>query len=98
MHDTPTYWTWGNMKDRCSNPNNPKWRWYGGRGISVCDRWRESFENFLADMGARPADTSIDRIDPEGDYEPGNCRWADWATQCSWPHKRKPYELFAKGA
>jgi hypothetical protein len=69
------------MKARCTNPKSPKFRYYGGRGITVCDRWSTSFEAFLADMGDRPPGKSIDRINNDGNYEPGNCRWATQSEQ-----------------
>lgn len=73
---TGAYKSWGAMMGRCSNPNHKGFKHYGGRGITVCERWR-SFENFLADMGERPEGKSIDRFpNRDGNYEPGNCRWA----------------------
>lgn len=75
------YVSWNMLTQRCTNPRNHGWKNYGGRGIRVCDRWLNSFEAFYADMGPRPPKTSIDRIDPNGNYEPGNCRWADAQTQ-----------------
>jgi hypothetical protein len=78
------YRTWARMKNRCTNPNHTAYPHYGGRGIAVCDRWMGSFEDFLEDMGRRPTPQhSIDRIDNDGDYEPGNCRWATKTEQSS---------------
>lgn len=75
---TPEYMIWGTMIQRCENPKNKKYAEYGGRGISVCSRWRKSFADFLADMGERPSsDYQLDRYpNNDGNYEPGNCRWA----------------------
>ena len=75
---SPTHRTWSHMLSRCRHAN----RFYGGRGIIVCERWK-SFPNFLSDMGLRPDGKSIDRININGNYEPGNCRWVTQREQCS---------------
>lgn len=74
------YRSWIAMHQRCGNPKAQHYRLYGGRGIKVCERWK-SFENFFADLGERPRGLTLDRKDPEGNYEPSNCRWATWSEQ-----------------
>ena len=70
------YWVWSSMIQRCHNPKNAGYANYGAKGITVCPRWRYSFENFSGDMGARPAGASIERIDASRGYGPSNCKWA----------------------
>lgn len=69
------------MKQRCYNPNNDRFQSYGARGITVCERWLNSFTNFLADMGERPPGLTLDRKDTNGNYSPDNCVWSDDRTQ-----------------
>lgn len=83
QHGTPTYLSWRSMKARCLNPSSPDYADYGGRGITVCDRWASSFEAFLADMGERPTGLTLDRVDTNGNYEPGNCQWSTPKKQAS---------------
>lgn len=88
---TTEYYIWNGMIRRCHNPKNKDYQRYGGRGIQVCERWRRDFSAFLVDMGPRPPNKSIDRINNDGNYEPLNCRWATAKEQRqnTRPRKRK---------
>lgn len=78
------YRAWRNMRDRCLNPKHPRYLRYGGRGINVCDRWLNSFESFLADLGPAPSPRhTVDRRNNDGHYEPDNCRWATYKEQAN---------------
>lgn len=95
LTDTPEYRLWTDIQTRCHNQNSTAFKNYGGRGIVVCERWRSSFENFLADMGKRPPGLTIERDDVNGNYEPGNCRWATRAEQAN--NKRNNVNLTIGG-
>lgn len=92
----PEYQVYRQMLDRCYLPSAQNFPWYGGKGVEVCDRWRcgedgrTGFQCFMQDMGPRPDGLTLDRIDPWGDYEPRNCRWATWSEQAR--NKRRPPE------
>lgn len=84
----PLYHTWNSAIHRCHSTTNRKYKYYGARGVTVCERWKNNFWAFVADMGERPEGTTLDRIDPFGNYEPDNCRWADTALQAG--NRRQP--------
>ncbi len=86
LSQTPVYAVWRAMIQRCTSPKAHDWRWYGAKGVTVCDRWL-SFANFYVDMG-EPNGLTLDRIDPFGNYEPENCRWTTWETQRANTRKR----------
>lgn len=81
LHDSPEYLVWQQMKERCHNPRKASYARYGAIGITVCRRWRNSFEAFYADMGPRPPAHTLERVDNSLGYSPKNCRWATWDDQ-----------------
>jgi hypothetical protein len=82
MSNTDVYNIWKIIKQRTGNPNHPKYKYYGERGITMCEEWKKSFKLFYEHIGPRPSPKhSIDRINVDGNYEPGNVRWADYITQ-----------------
>lgn len=93
---TSTNRSWSSARNRCYNSNNKDYIHYGARGIKMSDRWNK-FENFLADMGEKPKGLTLDRIDNNGNYEPGNCRWATYSQQNSNQRKRSPKILISGG-
>ncbi len=92
---SPEYQSWQAMRSRCNRVGNVKYKLYGGRGIRVCASW-SAFANFLADMGPRPPGTTLDRINSDGNYEPGNCRWATHLEQRRNRRDMKRYEYAGK--
>lgn len=95
---TPAYRSWAAAKERCFNPSNHHYPTYGALGVTMCERWRSSFQNFLDDMGERPEGRTLDRYpDPFGDYEPGNCRWATPLEQSRNRRNQVDYRIFDSG-
>lgn len=99
MHKTSTYRIWHGMIARCRYPSMQSYPRYGGRGITVCDRWQgeNGFINFLADMGERPGDLTLDRVDNDGNYTPENCRWATRSEQQRNKTPAKQHEVCKRG-
>lgn len=92
----PEYMAWSNLIRRCTNPMNPQWKDYGGRGITVCDEWQKSYMEFLSHVGRRPTPKhTIERINNDGNYEPGNVKWALRKDQQR--NRRKTWRVFFEG-
>jgi hypothetical protein len=96
MTSSRAYASWKGMRSRCYCPTVREWHNYGGRGIKVCDRWLYSFENFLADMGEPPEGRTLDRVENDGDYEPGNCEWATYEEQLNNTRSNRMVTAFGK--
>src|SRR5689334_18932234 len=94
--DATEYRIWSLMKDRCLNKGGAAYKNWGGRGITICKSWVDSFEQFMAAMGPRPPGGELDRIDNDGPYEPSNCRWADRVTQANNKRNNVKIEVFGE--
>lgn len=92
-YESPERRAWRDARNRCHRVTHQSFKYYGGRGIRMCDRWRHSYENFLVDMGARPLKYTLQRIDNDGHYEPDNCKWATWKEQFANRRPRLPFDL-----
>jgi hypothetical protein len=97
MCGTPEYRSWERIVQRCYNQGHVSYKNYGGRGISVCEEWRKSFMAFYRDMGRKPGGLSLDRVNNNGNYEPGNCRWATPKQQANNRRIRKDSRLLRVG-